>query len=154
MKLIVYSDSDWAGDKNDRQSFSGNIVFLLNCAVCWLVKKQITPALSSVEAEYMALAEAVKEALYVFNLLKQFFNVSTPAAINIDNRGAGYIAENNVNNKLTKHIDIRYHFVRHYIETKVIELFYVPSAENVSDILTKALGPDVYKKLADLLLKT
>ena len=55
---------------------------------------------------------------------------------------------------LTKHIDIRYHFVRHYIETKVIELFYVPSAENVSDILTKALGPDVYKKLADLLLKT
>jgi hypothetical protein len=148
LNLITYSDSDWAGDQGDRRSFSGCIVYFLNCPVCWISKKQITVALSSVEAEYMALSDATKETLYVLNLLKQFFDMLTPASINIDNRGAGYIAENNINNKLTKHIDIRYHFVRHYINEKTVELFYVPSSENIADILTKALGPETFNKLA------
>ena len=101
----------------------------------------------------MALSDATKEVLYVFNLLKQFFTVETPASINIDNKGAGYIAENNINNKLTKHIDIRYHFVRHYISEKTAELFYVPSSENVADIFTKALGPEVFNRLAEKVVK-
>ena len=54
---------------------------------------------------------------------------------------------------MTKHIDVRYHFVRYYICNKLIELFYVPTAENVSDIFTKALSPDVFKKLSKVLLK-
>ena len=62
--------------------------------------------------------------------------------------GAGYIAENDINNKLTKHIDIRYHFTRQHIREKTIELFYVPSADNVADICTKALGPEVFIGLA------
>jgi len=113
----------------------------------------VTIALSSVEAEYMALSDATRETLYVYNLLSEFFPVATPVPINIDNKGAGFIAENNINNKMTKHIDVRYHFVRYYICNKLIELFYVPTAENVSDIFTKALSPDVFKKLSKVLLK-
>ena len=67
--------------------------------------------------------------------------------------GAGYIAENDINNKLTKHIDIRYHFTRQHIREKTIELFYVPSADNVADICTKALGPEVFIGLANKVLR-
>jgi hypothetical protein len=153
LKVIVYTDSDWAGDSEDRRSFSGNTVFLNGCCVSWYCKKQSTVALSSVEAEYMALSDAGKEALYAKNILTEFFTVALPIPINMDNKGAGNIAENDVNNKLTKHIDIRYHFVRQYIQKKVIELFYVPTDLNVADIFTKALGPDVFNRLACMLLR-
>ena len=115
-------------------------------------KKQITVALSSVEAEYMALSDATKEVLYAFNLLRQFFQLETPASVNIDNKGAGYIAENYVNNKLTKHIDVRYHFVRYYIEKKLVELFYAPSAENIACIFTKPLSPEIFNRLSEKLI--
>lgn len=153
LKVIVYTDSDWAGDSEDRRSFSGNAVFLNGCCVSWYCKKQTTVALSSVEAEYMALSDAGKEALYAKNILTEFFTVALPIPINMDNKGAGNIAENDVNNKLTKHIDIRYHFVRQYIQMKVMELFYVPTDLNVADIFTKALGPDVFNRLACMLLR-
>ena len=58
-----------------------------------------------------------------------------------------------MNNKLTKHIDIRHHFVRHYIKTGVIELLYVPTADNVADVFTKALGPETFTRLARMILR-
>ena len=65
INLIVYSDSDWASDKNDRKSFAGNVVYLNKCHVSWGCKKQITVALSSTEAEYMAMSDCSRENLYV-----------------------------------------------------------------------------------------
>ena len=76
-------------------------MYLLNCPVCWISKKQITVALSSVEAEYMALSDATKEVPYVFNLLKQFFIVETPTSINIDNKVLATLLKKYINNKLT-----------------------------------------------------
>ena len=73
------------------------------------------------------------------------------AVIYIDIKGAGYIAEKELNNKLTKHIDVRYHFVRQYISEKKIELFYVLSAQNVTGLFTKALCADLHRKVCDLL---
>jgi hypothetical protein len=152
MDLIVYSDSDWASDKNDRKSFAGFVVYLNRCPISWGCKKQVTVALSSTEAEYMALSDATREILYVVQLLTEFVHLVRPVALNIDNKGAGHIAENNVNNKLTKHIDVRYHFVREHIESGLVELFYVPTAFNIADIFTKALGADVFEKLRDMVL--
>eukprot|EP00982_Pelagococcus_subviridis_P007561 30657-Pelagococcus_subviridis.AAC.4 len=103
-------------------------------------------ALSSVEAEYMALSDATREVIYVNNLLKNVVALKKPTAIYIDNKGAGYIAEKELNNKLTKHVDVRYHFVRQYISEKKVELFYVPSAQNVADLFTKALCADLHRK--------
>ena len=151
LELKCYSDSDWASDKHDRKSFSGNVVFLHGCLVSWFCKKQATVALSSVEAEYMALSDATREVIYVNNLLKNVVAFKRPTAIYIDNKGAGYIAEKELNNKLTKHIDIRYHFVRQYISEKKIELFYVPSAQNIADLFTKALCADLHRKVCDTL---
>ena len=153
LKIMTYTDSDWAGDHLDRKSFSGSVVFLNDSAVSWHCKKQTTVALSSVEAEYMALSDATRETLYVHNLLAEFFGLKLPIVMDMDNIGAGHIAENDLNNKLTKHIDIRHHFVRHYIRAKIIELFYVPTADNVADVFTKALGPDTFKRLARIVLR-
>lgn len=153
LKIITYTDSDWAGDHSDRKSVSGSVVFLNGCAISWNCKKQTTVALSSVEAEYMALSDATRDTLYVRNVLTEFFKLVLPIVMNMDNIGAGHIAENDVNNKLTKHIDIRHHFVRHYIKEKVIELFYVPTADNVSDVFTKALGPETFTRLVRMILR-
>ena len=153
LHVVVYSDSDWASDKNDRRSFSGCAVFLNDCLISWCSCKQATIALSSTEAEYMALSDAGREVLYILNLLKQFFLVTQPVTINIDNKGAGYIGENDINNKRTKHIDVRYHFVRQHIKQKTMELFYVPTAANIADIFTKALAPEPFQKFMKMLLK-
>ena len=83
--------------------------------------------------------------------VKNVVALKRPTAIYIDNKGAGYIAEKELNNKLTKHIDIRYHFVRQYISEKKIELFYVPSAQNIADLFTKALCADLHRKVCDTL---
>ena len=153
LSVKIYSDSDWAGDANDRISFSGSLTFLNGSLISWNCRKQRSVALSSTEAEYMALSDATRETLYVQNLISEFFTVILPIPIFVDNKGAGYIAENDINNKLTKHIDIRYHFTRQHIREKTIELFYVPSADNVADICTKALGPEVFIGLANKVLR-
>jgi hypothetical protein len=101
----------------------------------------------------MAASDATRETLYVHNLTIEFFRLFIPNTVMIDNIGAGHIAENDVNNKLTKHVDIRHHFVRHYIKTGVIELFYVPTADNVADVFTKALGPETFTRLARMILR-
>ena len=128
-------------------------MYLNDCAVGWFSKKQITVALSSVEAEYMALSDSTREVLYTHHLVSEFFSVKTPVPILIDNKGAGFIAENEVNNKMTKHINVRFHFVRQYIQQKLIELFHIDTQRNVSDIFTKALDPQTFQKFASMLLR-
>ena len=154
LTIKAFVDSDWASDPTDRKSWSGSVTLLNNCPVTWLCKKQFTVALSSVEAEYlyMALSDGVREILYVRNLLKEFFKVEQPIHAHVDSKGAAYLAEKNVNNKRSKHIDVRFHFVRQHIAEKVIELFYVPTQENIADIFTKALPPTALKKLSKKLL--
>mmetsp|Transcript_25531 Transcript_25531/g.30985 ORF Transcript_25531/g.30985 Transcript_25531/m.30985 type:complete len:1362 (+) Transcript_25531:1568-5653(+) len=152
--LESYSDSDWAGDKTDRRSVSGSIVYLFGNPVTWSSHRQTTVALSSAEAEYYAMADATKETLHVKQLISELFPslITSAVPIHVDNKGAGYIAENMINNKRTKHIDIRYHFIRHYIRDKTVELFHVPTHLNVSDIMTKALPVQTFRKLTRMLL--
>jgi len=152
LNLVAYTDSDWGTDKNDRRSYSGSVVYVNGCLVGWKCSKQHTVALSSVEAEYMALSDCTRETLYVINILKEFFNVQLPVKILCDNIGAGCMAENEINNQRTKHIDIRYHMVRQHIANKTVDLQHVPTKENIADMLTKALGPEIFNKLCPKLL--
>ena len=120
--------------------------------VGWKCSKQHTVALSSVDAEYMALSDCTRETLYVINILKEFFNLQLPVTIYCDNIGAGCMAENEVNNQRTKHIDIRYHMVRQHIADNTVDLQHVPTKDNIADMLTKALGPDIFNRLCPELL--
>ena len=150
--LTIETDSDWASDHVDRKSYSGSCIFY-NCSILnFIVSKQATVSISSTEAEYIALSEAVKEGLYFVNLIDEIIHVNLPVKTYVDNIGAGFIAQNDVNNSRTKHIDIRNHMVRDWIAKGTIELFYVDSKDNRSDIFTKALSVPLHDDLSRRLL--
>ena len=138
--LIGYSDADWAGDLDSRRSTTGNIFILSNGAVSWSSKHQPTESLSTAEAEYVALSSAAQEAIWLRRLLAELWlKEINPTVIREDNQGAIAIANNPVSHARTKHIDIKYHFIRDAVINKTIVLEYCRTEDMIADILTKAL---------------
>jgi hypothetical protein len=145
--IVVYTDSDWAGDKETRISVTGFIVFLLNVPILWKSKGQRSVSLSSSEAEYFALSEAAKEIKFVAQiLLTMGIPVRLPIVVRVDNVGAIFMSENVSASSRTKHIDIRYHFVREFVADKFIKIIFVRTDENVSDGFTKNVSGDIYDR--------
>ena len=87
----------------------------------------------------MSLSDVVKEGLYVFIFVKERFRVTVPMPLKFDNRGAGYLAQNEVNNNRSKHIDVRYHCIRDMVSKGRFRLDYVHTSTNLADATTKAL---------------
>jgi hypothetical protein len=108
--------------------------------VSWLSRSQKTAALSSCEAEFLALSDALKEVLWLRQaLLELKINFKQPITINIDNQAAINLSKNAVNHQRTKHIDIRYFRIREEVENGNVCVAYVPTDANISDLLTKAV---------------
>ena len=109
--------------------------------VSWKSKKQRTVALSSTEAEYMALSEATQEAIWLKAFLCELGEMSSDAAVKIfeDNQGSIALAKNPEHHKRTKHIDIRYHFVREKVEDGQVILEYISTLDMLADIMTKPI---------------
>jgi transposase InsO family protein len=138
--LLGFSDADWGGDTVTRKSTTGFLFLFGGAAISWSSKLQATVALSSVEAEYMALSTTVQEALYVRNLLADIgFPQAQSTPVLCDNQGSLALAKDPVFRPRTKHIDIRYHFIRERIEQGVIKVEYCPTESMVADALTKPL---------------
>ena len=157
MQLTGYSDADWAGDVNTRRSTTGYVIMLNNCVVAWKSQRQPTVALSTMEAEYMALTEATKELQWMRTLLVELgysngnsnqksSKESSPTDLFSDNQSAIQLARNPVSHTRAKHIDIRHHFVREAIQDKIIWVQYVPTEEMTADSLTKALSRDKHER--------
>jgi hypothetical protein len=109
--------------------------------VSWFSQKQKSVSLSSVEAEYMAASQASCEALWLHKMLVGFFDVQLrPTVIYCDNQICIKLSENPVFHDRSKHIKIRYHFIRDYVQKGAVELQYISTEEQIVDILTKALG--------------
>jgi hypothetical protein len=151
--LAGYADADWAGDVDKRKSVTGYVFYLGQAPISWNSKLQPTVALSSTEAEYMALAAAAQEALWLRNLLKGM-NVQQTNATTIyeDNQGCIKLTKATKDHARTKHIDIRHHFTRDLIEQNQISIEYCPTEEMVADALTKALVPYTFLKLSKRLV--
>ena len=143
-----YTDADWGGG-DDRRSIGGYAFILNGAAICWTSKKQSTVALSSTEAEYMALTQATKESLWLQALMMDIGargHLEEVRNIYIDNQGAIALARNPEFHARTKHIDIQYHFVREHIESKRITLTHCPTSEMTADIFTKPLPQPAFTK--------
>ena len=143
-----YTDADW-GSGDDRKSIGGYTFLLNGAAICWNSKKQTTIALSSTEAEYMALTQATKESIWLQGLLEDLRarkHLKELRGISIDNQGALALAKNPEFHARTKHIDIQYHFIRQHIEEGRITLEYCPTSEMTADIFTKALPKPAFIK--------
>ena len=115
--------------------------------------KQSAVALSSTESEYISLSEAAREGMHYIYMLKQFGIDITPILIRGDNIGALEIATNTVNNKRTKHIDIRFHHVRDHVQKGHIRLTYIDTANNPADLLTKPLGLEKTRLFTNWILR-
>lgn len=153
-KLVAYTDSDWAGDVEDRRSQSGSVLTLAGGAVTWKSKKQPTVSLSTMEAEYIALSEVSKEIIYLKRLLIHMqFNrfVESPVCVFCDNQSAIELAKNAVYHKRSKHIDIKFHFTRELVEKKEIKIVYLRTDFMLADIFTKALSKIKHDRAIEML---
>ncbi|KAF3706927.1 Copia protein Gag-int-pol protein Copia VLP protein Copia protease [Channa argus] len=138
--LIVYSDADWASDTTDRRSTSGYCISLSKNSglIAWKTRKQPTVALSTCEAEYVSLASAIQESIYLEQLLTGIDSYEyTSTIVYEDNQGTIALARNPVNRQRCKHIDIKYHFTRETVNSGRVNLEYCPSEKMVADIMTK-----------------
>ena len=133
----------WAQDINDRKSQTGICFILAGGAVTWESKKQKVVATSSAEAEYVALTEASKEAMYLTYIIDELgFQSNKPITIYGDSQSAQHMAKFGGHHSRTKHIDYKYHFVREAIEKNIIELNYLPTNLMPADSLTKPVPKD------------
>lgn len=140
-ELVGYVDADWASNTYDRKSYTGFCFKMSGSAISWESKKQRTVALSSMESEYMAIAEACKEAMYLRLLLCEVTGSLNTVLLYNDSQSAQKLVANYVCHRKSKHIDIRYHFIKDAVSNKVIQLEYLPTTDMPADVLTKALCP-------------
>lgn len=141
--LIGYSDSDFAGDTSSRKSTTGYVFLNAGGAVSWCSRKQSTVSLSTTEAEYVAASEATKEATWLKLLAAELLpHQKGPILLNIDNQSAIKLVKNPEMHKRTKHIDIKYHFIRQKLEENTISVAYISTGDQIADIFTKPLHGD------------
>ena len=139
--LIGYSDADWGENRDNRRSTTGFVFLMADGAVTWTSRMQKTVARSSTEAEYMALSEACSEVAWLTSLQKEIgYAQTSPTPLVSDNQGGIFLAINPAHDRRLKHVDIRYHFIREFVESKCVDIVYISTNEMTADILTKSLG--------------
>ncbi|GJW63215.1 hypothetical protein Tco_0115099 [Tanacetum coccineum] len=162
----AFADADHAGCQDTRRSTSGSIQLLGDRLVSWSSKRQKSAAISSTEAEYIALSGCCAQVLWMRSQLTDYGFGFNKIPMYCDNKSAIALCCNNVQHSRSKHIDIRFHFIKEHVENGVIELYFVNTEYQLADIFTKALGrerieflinklgmrsftPETLKKLAD-----
>ena len=154
-EMQAYCDSDYAGDLDGCKSILGFIIYICGCPISWKSRGQKAVTLSSSEAEYVAISELCAEVMFLKQVLEFLqVEVKLPIIIRVDNVGAIYLAHNATSGPRTKHVDIRYHFVRDYIEDGIVKILFVKSADNDSDIYTKNLGEELFNKHSKKYIET
>ena len=151
LEVIAYSDADWATEVDKQRSQTGCIITLCGGAISWKSQCQKTVALSTVEAEYMALATTIQEVIWIRNLLKELGFDTQTTTVYEDNMGAIAVSKNPEHHGRTKHIDVRYHFIRERIESSEISVTYCPTQLMTADMLTKGLPSQQLEKLSRLI---
>ncbi len=148
--LVAYSDADW-GSAFDRKSISGCSVFFGGALVSWASKKQSTIALSTTEAEMVAISEALRELLWLSNLCESFEVHNIDLKLYTDNQPALSIAHKPGFNGQTKHMDIKYLHIQDVLEKKLLTLEYCPTQKMVADIMTKSMPKNKHVEMCKLL---
>jgi hypothetical protein len=145
--LLGYSDADWAGCKIDRKSTSGTCQLLGRSLVSWASKKQNSVALSTAEAEYVAAGYCCAQLLWMRQTLRDYGYKFSKVPLLCDNESAISMVDNPVEHSHTKHIAIRYHFLRDHQQKGDIEIVYINTKDQLADIFTKPLDEQSFTKL-------
>jgi len=144
-RLCGYTDSDYGSSLDDRRSVSANVFTLGSGAVTWSSKKQATATLSTSETEYIAATSAACQAVWLRRVLADLQQVQKGATeIFCDNKATISMTKNPTFHSRTKHIDIRYHFIRDLVAKEEILLEYCKTQDQLADVLTKALSKEKF----------
>ena len=146
-EIAGYSDADWGGNLQDRKSTSGGCFFVGKNLVAWHSKKQNCTSLSTAEAEYVAAGSCCTQILWMKNMLKDYGIPQGKLVIFCDNTSAINISKNPVQHTRTKHIDIRYHFIRELVDKNLLALEYVSTDHQWADLFTKPLDTERFMTL-------
>ncbi|GJX73989.1 hypothetical protein Tco_0312584 [Tanacetum coccineum] len=146
-ELTAFSDADHAGCIDTRKSTSVGILFLGDKLVSWMSKKQDCTAMSSAEAEYVALSASCAQVMWMRTQLKDYGFNYNKIPLYCDSQSAIAISCNPVQHSRTKHIHTRYHFIKEQVENGIIELYVVRTEYQLADMFTKALPEDRFQYL-------
>lgn len=157
MNLVAAADSDWAGGwkstEEGTRSTSGYVVTIAGAVVACKTKRQASTALSSCEAEYMSLALAAQEVVHCRQILVDLKEEQQgPTVILCDNLAAGELAKCETHQQRSKHIAIRYHFIRECIKRGEVQVKWIAGQDNHADIFTKALGRILFERHCKVIL--
>lgn len=149
IKIYSYSDADFAGDDRTRKSTSGCIVKLGHDLITWSSRKQPSVALSTTESEFIAACNTVQEIIWVHRLITDLIGdkLQKISTLYVDNQSAIKLIKNPQFHCKTKHIDIKYKFIREKYRTNLFDLHYICSKDQEADILTKALPRETFQRL-------
>jgi len=146
---IGYVDSDYVGCKDTRRSTKGNVFIVAGRPVSWESKCQETVALSIVESEYMTFTRVIAQALWIMKFFTEIgLPVTNPITIYTDNNRSISNSTNDKNHHRTKHIDVKFHFVKEHMKKREIMFIYILSLDNLADLFTKSLSHEMIRKLA------
>ena len=155
--IHCYADADWGGDPDTRRSTTGYIIKLDGNTIGWGTKQQHATGLSTAEAEYYALTEAAKEALwlrqFMSEILDRQIDTIPTAILYTDNQAAQVLTSNDQFHTRMKHVDIRYHFVREAVESKTIKIEWIPTEEQQADVLTKSVSRVTFDYLTSKIMQ-
>nr|GEU69927.1 hypothetical protein [Tanacetum cinerariifolium] len=140
--LTTFADADHAGCQDTRRSTSGSVQFLGERLISWSSKRQKSVAISSTEAEYIALSGCCAQIIWMRSQLLDYGLGFNKIPMYCDNKNAIALCCNNVQHSWSKHIDIRYHFIKEQVENRVIKLYFVNTEYQLANLFTKALGRD------------
>jgi hypothetical protein len=150
LSVVGYVDADYAGDLDDRRLTMDYVFTLAGGPICWKSMILSTIAMSTTEAEYMATAEAAKEALWLTRLVRELGIQKGGVPLYCDSLSAIYLANNQVYYTKTKHIDVRFHKIRELVATGELLLKKIHTSENTTDMLMKPITANKFKHCLDL----
>lgn len=151
-ELIVYCDSDYAGDNDTRRSTTGYVCYLNGAPISWCSRRQPLVAQSSTEAEFIAAAEATKEVLFLKSLVEELCGNRLRVLLNIDNSSAIHLIKNGKFSARNKHIDVRYRLIVENYLKKCFDVQHCPTESQTADILTKPLLKVKFDKFREAML--
>jgi hypothetical protein len=137
--LVGYVDADMAGDVDSRKSTSGYLITFAGGAVSWQSRLQKCVALSTTEAEYIAITEGCKEILWMKKFLQELGQNQESYVLYCDSQSAIHLSKNSTYHSRSKHIDVRYHWIRDVLESKLLQIEKIHTNDNGADMMTKAL---------------
>lgn len=143
--LIGFSDADFAANRDDRISMGGQFIMLGNAPVTWRTFKEKSVSLSTMEAEFMSMVESIKELTWLDNIISECskylkYKHNEKPILRVDNQAAIDFLKSPIENHRTKHIEVRYHYIRELYYKNMFEVKFVRSKSNLSDIFTKPLS--------------